>query len=717
MPADLPPGKWSAVLVGPWWCGRPDAVTSAVTYWSNAGAVKRNEASDLHDRRTHLGVNQGRTAEDLLDRYWRGEQRLTTIAHQCQVKSEQSDRVADAVNHLRDRLKEIAKSGNEEIDQIISGQGSTESKVAAVNAVIATKNATAANAAGIAMSNLVDATQRVLDVTIGGDARTWLREHGVNLDGPPPSRPITAEDLQSPSTAPSAAAFSGGQLAPATPAGEEASKASPEIAPFNGAQIGSVAPPASGSSPKTPARTVPFAGAQMAPAVPPTNTITPSPPPGVPAIGGPSVPGVSAPASPAAATAPLSPQSLSQSFTTGMMTGAPAAAGTQSLSEGALHAATQPLSPATPFTAPPMAGTPTIPASAPVVQHVPDAAAAASPAPVVSPPADTTMTSVAPVMTSGQAPAPVAPVSATPAGPLPAYGADLRPPVITPPVAPATPTGPVSGAAVAASVSSSPSAGSSLVSPVAKSTSQTAAQGQPASASSPLAGATVAAAAGAAAGDTGRRTAEQQRLRRIVDAVARQEPALSWAAGLRDDARTTLLVTDLAGGWIPPHVRLPAHLTLLEPATRRRDATVEDLLGAVTVAAVHHPHGYVSEAGPDAPALSGDRTARSAPTIDELGPTLIDHVRRQDGLPRVAQAVAIAAVRKYGVPDNEAELIRDKTTEIRQSVLTAYPDHDIASVVDWMLLAAIGALIDGDQTGANYHLAWALATTSTRRCT
>ncbi|VAZ96360.1 hypothetical protein LAUMK35_03314 [Mycobacterium pseudokansasii] len=199
--------------------------------------------------------------------------------------------------------------------------------------------------------------------------------------------------------------------------------------------------------------------------------------------------------------------------------------------------------------------------------------------------------------------------------------------------------------------------------------------------------------------------------------MARQEPALSWAAGLRDDARTTLLVTDLAGGWIPPHVRLPAHLTLLEPATRRRDATVEDLLGAVTVAAVHHPHGYVSEAGPDAPALSGDRTARSAPTIDELGPTLIDHVRRQDGLPRVAQAVAIAAVRKYGVPDNEAELIRDKTTEIRQSVLTAYPDHDIASVVDWMLLAAIGALIDGDQTGANYHLAWALATTSTRRCT
>ncbi|WP_122496873.1 DUF5631 domain-containing protein [Mycobacterium attenuatum] len=711
MPADLPPGKWSAWLVGPWWCGRPDATTAAVTYWRDASAVKRNEASDLHDARNQLGVNQGQTAEDLLDRYWRGEQRLTTIAHQSQVKSEQSDRVADAVNNLRDRLKEIAHSGNEDIDRILSSKESTVAKIAAINSVIAEKNASAAHAAANAMSNIIDATQRVLDATIGGDARTWLRDHGVNLDGPPPSRPLTTQDLDSLQEPP----MHGAAQVPATPAPAPADVSDPRLSPKAPVQGAGQVPARVSDPPLSPM--VPPLGPGQVPGVPQTpNTVTPSPPPGVPAIGGPSVPGVSAPASPAAATAPLSPQSLSQSFTTGMMTGAPAAAGTQSLSEGALHAATQPLSPATPPTAPPMAGTPTIPASTPVVPHVPDAgAAAASPAPVLSAPADTTMTSVAPMMTSGQTPAPVAPVSATPAGPLPAYGADLRPPVVTPPVAPPTPTGPVSGAAVAASASSSPSAGSSLVSPVAKSTSQAAAQNQTTSASAPLTGATVAAAAGAAAGDTGRRTAEQQRLRRIVDAVARQEPALSWAAGLRDDARTTLLVTDLAGGWIPPHVRLPAHLTLLEPATRRRDATVEDLLGAVTVAAVHHPHAYVSEAGPDAPALSGDRTARSAPTIDELGPTLIDHVRRQDGLPRVAQAVAIAAVRKYGVPDNEAELLRDKTTEIRQSVLTAYPDHNVTAVVDWMLLAAINALIEEDLTGANYHLAWAIAVTSTRR--
>ncbi len=212
---------------------------------------------------------------------------------------------------------------------------------------------------------------------------------------------------------------------------------------------------------------------------------------------------------------------------------------------------------------------------------------------------------------------------------------------------------------------------------------------------------------GAAAGAASTRAAEQQRLQRLVDAVARQEPRLSWAAGLRDDGTTSLLVTDLAGGWIPPHVRLPAHVTLLEPTARRRDASVVDLLGAVVVAAAHHPNAYVAEAGPDAPVLSGDRSARSAaPKVDEIGPALVEAVRRRDGLPRIAQAVAAPAVRKTGVLENETELLRGCIAEIQRSVLNAYPNHDLAAVGDWMLLAAIEALIDQHEYLANYHMAW-----------
>ncbi len=151
---------------------------AGVTYWRKAAQLKRNEANDLRNERSLLAVNQGRTADDLLERYWRGEQRLATIAHQCEVKSDQSEQVADTVNYLRDRLTEIAQSGNQQINQILAGKGPIEAKVAAVNAVIEQSNAMADHVGATAMSNIIDATQRVFDETIGGDAHTWLRDHG-----------------------------------------------------------------------------------------------------------------------------------------------------------------------------------------------------------------------------------------------------------------------------------------------------------------------------------------------------------------------------------------------------------------------------------------------------------------------------------------------------------------------------------------------------------
>ncbi|OSC26137.1 Tat (twin-arginine translocation) pathway signal sequence containing protein [Mycobacterium vulneris] len=410
---------------------------------------------------------------------------------------------------------------------------------------------------------------------------------------------------------------------------------------------------------------------------------------------------------------PISPASLGQggqpglgqAFTSGLATGQATGPGGQAFTAGPLQAmeAGGPQTPqATPAVMPtvPSAGA-FIPTGTPV-----DAPPAASPAPA----ATGGGASVAPVMTSGawSSPAPtLGGGPSIPSGSLPAYGSDLRPPVVAPPSVPSAPAGPVSGAPVASSPASSPSAGGPLVSPVER-TGSAAAAGQAGAGSSTIAGASAAsAAAGATAGTVSARTAEQQRLQRLVDAVARQEPRLSWAAGLRDDGTTTLLVTDLAGGWIPPHVRLPAHVTLLEPATRRHDANVVDLLGAITVAAAHHANTYVGEPGPDEPALSGDRPARSAaPEVDELGPTLVDAVRRRDGLPRIAQAVAAPAVRKTGVLESESELLRECVAEIQHSVLTAYPNHDTEAVGDWMLLAAIEALIDGHGYLANYHLAW-----------
>jgi len=170
-----------------------------------------------------------------------------------------------------------------------------------------------------------------------------------------------------------------------------------------------------------------------------------------------------------------------------------------------------------------------------------------------------------------------------------------------------------------------------------------------------------------------------------------------------------VVVTDLAGGWIPPTVKLPPGVTLLDPAHRRRDTSAVDLLGAVVAAVAHQPNTYISEAGPDDPAPGAGESARYGQHVDELGPSLVDAVGASTRLPRIVQTVARALARRSGVADNETELFRQVVTATATRVLSAYPEHMPADVADWMLLAAIDALIEGSEELTRYHLAWHLA--------
>jgi len=193
----------------------------------------------------------------------------------------------------------------------------------------------------------------------------------------------------------------------------------------------------------------------------------------------------------------------------------------------------------------------------------------------------------------------------------------------------------------------------------------------------------------------------RNRLQRIVDAVARQEPRLAWAAGDRPDD-TTVLITDLAGGWIPPGIDIPAAVTLLEPGRRRGD--LETLLGEVKLAVTHTPDRYVPEA--DEPVPTSPRP-RHAPEIEELGWDLGVATRHRDGLPRMAHTLAKAASSGTGVDGPEAEELREYLELIGERVLDAYPDAVTPKDLgNWQLLAAIEALVRGDRRGANYHLAW-----------
>lgn len=79
---------------------------------------------------------------------------------------------------------------------------------------------------------------------------------------------------------------------------------------------------------------------------------------------------------------------------------------------------------------------------------------------------------------------------------------------------------------------------------------------------------------------------DEARLQRLLAFVARQEPRLNWAVGVHADG-TTVLVTDVAHGWIPPGIALPEGVRLLAPA--RRAGRAPELVGITTCCKTYTP--------------------------------------------------------------------------------------------------------------------------------
>ncbi|MEE3065652.1 MAG: DUF5631 domain-containing protein [Actinomycetota bacterium] len=331
-----------------------------------------------------------------------------------------------------------------------------------------------------------------------------------------------------------------------------------------------------------------------------------------------------------------------------------------------------------------------------------NAAAYDSPAPVAH--AAAPDATPAPQVVAGPS-APAAAATPTPAGPLPAYASDIRPavPAASAPVVPssAPPSAMASSAPVHPSAGQASPAGPAVVR-------QAPTPPPPSSPSSLGTEAAAATATGAVAGAASASAAERARLERLVAAVARQQPRLAWAAGDRPD-ETTVLITDLASGWIPPGIQLPAAVTLLSPERRRGD--IETLLGEVTLAAGYTPIHAVPEE--DEPIPTSPRPRR-VPEIDELGWELNQATQWRDGLPRLAHTLAKAATSGTGVLEKEVELLQTHLREVSTRVLDNYPDDvDCHDIGNWQLLAAIEALVAGNKSEANYHLAWFRACSTT----
>jgi hypothetical protein len=195
---------------------------------------------------------------------------------------------------------------------------------------------------------------------------------------------------------------------------------------------------------------------------------------------------------------------------------------------------------------------------------------------------------------------------------------------------------------------------------------------------------------------------ERERLERLLKFVARQEPGLRWAVGNREDG-TTLFVTDLAHGWIPPGITLPAEVRLLEPDRRTGNAAA--LLGKTTMSATYAPGdplGWVT----DYDVTDTSSQPRELPAVDDLGWLLGEATHWRDGLPRIVHTLARAGAAGTGVVDAEIDILRVYLDTSRYQLFAQYPDIDAGLFLNCLLLAATEGIATGNLVNANYHFAW-----------
>jgi hypothetical protein len=195
---------------------------------------------------------------------------------------------------------------------------------------------------------------------------------------------------------------------------------------------------------------------------------------------------------------------------------------------------------------------------------------------------------------------------------------------------------------------------------------------------------------------------DSERLQRLLAYVVRQEPGLSWAVGDKATG-TTVLVTDLAHGWIPPGITLPEGVRLLEP--QRRSGNAPALVGDTTCAASYAPGDSLGRSVDFAATHSSVRP-RDLPAIEDLGWVLGQATHWRDGLPRMVHTLARAAAAGTGVVHEEVDVLRVHLDTARYRLLGQYPDVDPALLLNCLLLAATEAMVIGDYIAANYHFAW-----------
>lgn len=726
---DLPPGSWSGLLVGRHWphLSSVEVMQSASSQRYSGGNALEKYGDVLRSILVgNLATQEGLTAESNRSLYVSGEEHSRNTATKQVTKGYAYQEASRSIDSLRSALSDIAAAGNSAIDEVVASNAPSATKISAIVSIVSQANSQADMRAALCAGSVYSAIQSILDAE--GEpvsARAFAAVHGIdsnrfgvatNLDALNSQVAYRLDELQTATTqtfggegsvshyattdsmsarhdAPTAVspiavtphvvdetssvtetAPSAAPTAPVVDSGPMPEKLSSQEQPQP--QEPSVAPTSGGTSPQTPA-----ANAGIGPSATASAEIPQTSP-------------SSDDANSSASTEAV------DSFTSGNHSGTPVSAGVEAFATVASHPVHAPESPQLNASTPSQVFESPHPAAAPATIASLDISDAGIPTgPQAATPTLTPVVTTTPHVSAFSPTPPTVPQS-----PLLAYGADLKPAIATPTIA--TPT-------VPAAPTSAPVNPVGAATPAGQPTVVRQQQASTAAAQASMTGLTeralAATSTGAATGATAARSAAEDRLRRLLHAVTRQAPQLRWAIGDFPDG-STVLATDLAGGWIPPHIEIPVSVHLISPGPQRN--SLAGLLRGADLTATYEPGQRIAR---DTEPVAMSIRARDTAPVEDLGWELAQATKWRDGLPRLAHTLARAASAKTGFLESEIQYLREHTDAIAVSVLRGYPDEvNTAHVGNWQLMACTIALVNGERSCANYHFAWFQAQTLTR---
>jgi hypothetical protein len=200
-----------------------------------------------------------------------------------------------------------------------------------------------------------------------------------------------------------------------------------------------------------------------------------------------------------------------------------------------------------------------------------------------------------------------------------------------------------------------------------------------------------------------REQAVHSQLDELLAFIARQEPRVAWALGVRPDG-ATVLATDVAHGWIPPRIALPIGIELIQPGTSSGSAAA--LLGEVHTSLHYTPGGAFPAAGDDDAAIMSAISPRRLPDVGDIMTEMAHHSARRPGVAPAVKSLTRSVAAGNQVLEKGMHTIYAHVDVARHQLLSDYPLVDRTLLCDCMLLAAIEAWVTGDLTSANYHFAW-----------